>query len=128
MRQSLPVLRGQMAEYEDLLKDIQEENEKGKDSTARMERSAAAINKHGGTDPERIPDGRAGCTGKGPIGRMSAGADRLEEEMRRLSETSGSSVSLKMKSPNLNMGMTSLGDSINRLNRVLPISVTVLSA
>lgn len=39
----LTMLREQMAEYEDLLKDIQEENEKGKDSTARMEKSAAAI-------------------------------------------------------------------------------------
>lgn len=113
----LTMLREQMAEYEDLLKDIQEENEKGKDSTARMERSAVAIDQStaGLTQSASLMEEQVAQV-KEQIGRMSAGADRLEEEIRRLSETSGSSVSFEEEVSKLNMGMTSLGDSINRLN------------
>ncbi|MBD9257128.1 MAG: hypothetical protein EGR99_00935, partial [Faecalibacterium sp.] len=110
----LTMLREQMAEYEDLLKDIQEENEKGKDSTARMEKSAAAIDQStaGLTQSASLMEEQVAQV-KEQIGRMSAGADRLEEEIRRLSETSGSSASFEEEVTKLNMGMTSLGDSIN---------------
>ena len=92
----LTMLREQMAEYEDLLKDIQEENEKGKDSTARMEKSAAAIDQStaGLTQSASLMEEQVAQV-KEQIGRMSAGADRLEEEIRRLSETSGSSASFE---------------------------------
>ena len=79
-------LREQMAEYEDLLKDIQEENEKGKDSASRMERCVS--------DLDQSTSG------------LTQSASLMEQQVSRLEEKIGS----------LKESTEDLGESIRLMN------------